>query len=222
MTISFFAYHGNAAQRQAVIDRMARHKLNGHLANGASMDEANPCLISALANGAYDHALAHQQSGFPAPLLFAAEAIFQGLAPEDAPHFALALMKAASINADLADVSWVFIEWMFADAVTTLGPSRVRTSAKEAGPIFRKLAEMGALSPVEQQKAKAQAKKIRRRGLDAPTDEQKLVAKAVGAILDSGSEHMGIAIHWTARLSDSPSDQYRRYALKMLELVEAA
>jgi hypothetical protein len=222
MSISFFAYHGNADLRRAVIDDFARHISNGHLANDAHSAATTLCLISAIAGGEYDISAAHQKCGFPVPLLLGAEAIFEGLAPEDAQHFGLALVKAAAVDTDLADVAWVFVEWMFIEAVATLGPSRVRTAAKEAGPIFRKLADEGALSPAEQRKAKAQAKKMRRRGLDGSSDEQKLVAKAVGTMLDSGSEHIGIAIHWIAQLAEAPSDQYRRYARKMPELVEAA
>lgn len=222
MAISFFAYHGSADQRRVVIDQIARHMKNGHLANATASGEHSLCLISALADGQYDLAAAHQQSGFPTLLLFVAEAIFEGLAPEDAPHFALALVKAAAIDTDLADVGWAFAEWMFADAVAELGPSRVRTMAKDAGPVFTAFAESGNLTHGQQQKAKALAKRMRRRGLEAPTPNERLVSDAVSALLDSGMEHVSAAIHWIAKISPQPSDQYRRYARKLLELVETA
>jgi hypothetical protein len=222
VTICFFAYHGNAHLRQTVIDAMARHISNGRLVNGNAVGDDRLCLISAIAGGKYDAVAAHQNCGFPTSLLFVAEAIFEGLAPADAPHFALALMNAATIDTDLADVGWTFVEWMFAEAVTELGPSRVRTAARDAGPMFRKLAESGSLSPVEQQKAKAQAKRMRRRGREAPPASDRLVAQAMSAVLDAGFQNIAIAIHWIASLSEQPSDQYRRYARKLLELVETA
>jgi hypothetical protein len=222
MTITFFAYHANADLRRTMIDEIARRISDGHLVNDRGGKADNLCLISAIAGGKYDLAAAHENSGFPAQLLLAAEAIFEGLVAEDASEFALALLKAAAFDADLADVAWVFIEWMFAEAVATLGPSRVQMTARDAGPVFRKLAETGGRSPAERHKAQVQAKKMRRRGLDAPSDEQQLVAKAVGALLDSGTGHIVFAIHWIANLSATPSDQYRHYARKMLELIEAA
>jgi hypothetical protein len=219
MSISFLAYHGNADLRHAVINDLVRHISNGHLANDAHSAAQKLGLISAIAGGEYDLAAAHRNSGFPAPLLLVAEAIFEGLAPDDAPHFALAMMKAATIYTELADVGWMFVEWMFAEAVTELGPSRVRTAARNAGPIFRKLAESGSLSAVEQQKAKAHAKRMRRRGQEAPSEGDKLVALAMGAVLDDGFQHIVIAIHWTASLSKQLGKQYPLYARKLLELV---
>lgn len=218
MPISFFAYHGNAEQRRAVIDDMAGQIARGALANANSRGDNRSCFISAIAGGEYDLAVAHRNSGFPAPLLLLAEAIFEGLTPDDAPEFALAFVQAAAIGADLADVAWAFVEWMFADAVAAFGPSTIRASAKAADPIFGELADCGKLSHAEQQKAK----KMRRRGLHVPTDEQKLVAQAVVAVSNGGIENIGKAIHWIAHLSDAPFDQYRRYARRLLELVEAA
>ena len=165
--ISFFAYHGNADLRRKVIDDIARHIANGHL--DSSYDETNDRLglISAIADGPYALSIAHNNSGFPTPLLLAAEAIFAGLSYEDASVFVLELMKAASIDTNLADVVWTFAEWMFADAVARLGNSRVRTAGKKAEPFFKTLADGVALTPAQQKAATALAKKLRQRGLES-------------------------------------------------------
>lgn len=222
MPISFFAYHGNAEQRRAVINAMADQMARWAVMNANERGDDRPCLISGIAGGEYDLAVAHRNCGFPAPLLLLAEAIFKGLTADDAPEFALALVQAATVDADLADVAWAFVEWMFADAVATFGPSTIRAASKSAEPALRELVDLGSPAPAERQAARAEAKKMRRRGLDAPTGEQKLVAHAVGAISDGDIEDIGKAIHWIAHLSDASDDQYRRYARRLLELVEAA
>ncbi len=220
--ISFVAYHGNADLRRKVIDDIARHIVNGDL--DSSYDETNDRLglISAIADGPYDLSIAHNNSGFPAPLLLAAEAIFVGLSDEHAPVFALELMKAARIDTNLANVGWTFVEWMFADAVARLGNSRVRTAVKEAGPIFKTLADAGTQNPAQQKADKALAKKLRRRGLETPSADEALVAKAVAVLLDSGAQHIGSAIHWIAQLHEQPSTQYRLYAWQLIFMVETA
>lgn len=222
MPVSFFAYHGNAGQRRAVIDALASQMVRGKLFNTNRCGDNRSCLISAIAGGEYDLAVAHKNSGFPAPLLLVADAIFEGLSTDDAPEFALALLKAAAVDAELSGVASAFVEWMFTDAVATFGLPKIRISAKAVAPIFHKLADSGNPSHAERQKAKAEAKKMRRRGLDAPTGEQQLVTQAVGAISDGGIENIGKAMHWIAHLSDAPDDQYRRYARRLLELFEAA
>lgn len=220
--ISFFAYHGNADLRRKVIDDIARHIANGHL--DSSYDETNDRLglISAIADGSYDLSIAHNNSGFPTPLLLAAEAIFTGLSYEDASVFALELMKAASIDTNLADVVWTFAEWMFADAVARLGNSRVRTAAKKAEPFFKTLADGVALTPAQQKAATALAKKLRQRGLESPSAEEGDVATAVGVLLEYGAEYINGTIHWFAQLHEQPSTQYRLYARQLIFLVETA
>lgn len=220
--ISFFAYHGNADLRRKVIDDIACHIANGDL--DSSYDETNErlSLICAIANGPYDLSIAHINSGFPAPLLLAADAIFARLSGEDAPGFALELMKAASIDTNLANVGWTFVEWMFADAVARLGNSRVRTAAKEAGSIFNTVAVGGNQNPAQQKAAKALAKKLRRRGLESPSADEALVAQAVAVLLDRGAQHIGSAIHWLAQLHEQPIMQYRLYARQLIFLVETA
>jgi hypothetical protein len=220
--ISFLAYHGKAEQRHAVINEIAGYVATGHLIAGLCQSPDRLTLIGAIAGGRHDLALAHQACGFPAPLLLVAEALFEGLPPDEAPHFALALMKAAAVDVDLADVTRVFAEWMLAEAIATLRPATRRTTAKDAGLILCKLAEMGALSAVAHAKATAQSDKIRWRELEAPGDRQMLVTLAVSAILDNGPGNLGVAIYRMTRTSEAPSYQYRCYAQKLLELVETA
>jgi hypothetical protein len=221
MMISFFAYHGDVDLRQEVIARIRGFAQSGALANGAQAGEDRLCLVRALAGGDYDLASAHQNTGFPAPLIGIAETIFEGLPAADAPPFAVALVRAATPDADLALVAWQFAEWMFAEAIATLGPSRIRVAARDAGPVFRQLADTGTLTPTQRQKAKAVAKKARRRGLELQGDDERLIAKALGAALDGGGQHIGFAVGWIANLSDHPDNQYRRYARKLLECIEA-
>ncbi len=220
--MSFFAYHGNADLRRSMIDRIAAMAIDGRLAKGVDGDGERMSLVQAFAGGPYDLSAAHRDSGFTVALLTVSDGIYTGLPLEDAPEFALALAKAASIDADLSDVPWHFLKWMFEEAVAALGPSRVKATARDAGHMFKMLADNSAPTPTQVQKAKAFAKKARRQGRTLPSPEEKLVALALGAALDRAGEHAGYAVHWIARLSEQPTDQYRRYAKKLLELVETA
>jgi hypothetical protein len=220
VAISFFAYHQSEERRQMVIDHIATLCAQGLLANGVHEGDLQMGLIEALADGTYDLAAAHQNSGFTAPLLQICDGIFEGLPAEDAPPFALALVRAARIDANISDVPWDFLKWMFEDAVAKLGPSRIRSTAREAGHVFKQLSEMGGLTPTQQQRAKALAKKARRRGTTLPTAEEKFVAQALGTALDNSDQYANYAVYWIAKLAEQPTDQYRRYANKLLELVE--
>lgn len=222
MSLTFIAYHGNSDLRESTIESVAS-RLSASRDSMSPYGERSKCgFISAIADGMSKVETAHRNSGFPAPLLFAAEAIFDGLPVEDAPRFALDLMKTATINTDLADVAFAFAQWMFADAIAMLGPTRVRAGAKSAGPVFKAIAESRGATLAEQRKAKAMAKKTKQRELGPPSAEARLVAVAVGALFDSGMQHVGTAIHWLAEISGQPSEQYRRYARKLCELVEAS
>ncbi|TAG01937.1 MAG: hypothetical protein EAZ43_10580 [Betaproteobacteria bacterium] len=222
MSITFFAYHGNSDLRDATLDSVAS-RFSAFRDSMEKHDERDQSgFISAIAGGKFDVEAAHRNSGFPAPLLFAAEAIFDGLPAEDAPRFALDLMKTATINTDLADVALAFAEWMFADAVATNGPSRMRASAKNAGSMFKAIAESKGHPYGEQHKSKAHAKKLKRRGHDSPSAQAGLVALAVSALVDSGMQHVGTAIKWSAEISGQPSEQYQCYARKLCNLVEAS
>jgi hypothetical protein len=220
--ISFYAYGGDAEKRRLMVDRIVALCKQGVLANGVDEGDPQMGLIEALADGTYDLAAAHQNSGFTAPLLQICDGIFEGLPAEDAPPFALALVRAARIDANISDVPWDFLKWMFEDAVAELGPSRIRSTAREAGHVFKQLSEMGGLTPTQQQKAKALAKKARRRGTTLPTAEEKFVAQALGTALDNSDQYANYAIYWIVKLAEQPTDQYRRYAKKLIELVENA
>jgi hypothetical protein len=220
MSITFFAYHRNSDLRDTILERVAvrlsasRDSMDKH----SERDQFG--FISVIAGGRFDVESAHQNSGFPAPLLFAAEAIFDGLPAEDAPPFALDLMKTATMNTDLTNVALAFAEWMFADAIATFGPSRVRAGAKSAGPIFKAIAESNGHPYGEPHKTKA--KKARQRGLEPPSAEARLVAVAVSTLVYRGMQHVGAAIQWSAEISTQPSEQYRRYARKLCEVVETS
>jgi hypothetical protein len=220
--ISFFAYHGDAALRRGVIDRIAGFITDGRLADGIDGDGERMSLVQAFADGAYDLSAAHRNSGFTVALLTISDGIYQGLPLDEASQFALTLAKAASIDANISDVPWDFLKWMFEEAVSDLGPSRIRATAREAGHMFKLLAEVNAPTPTLVHKAKALAKRARRQGRTLPGPEETLVAIALGAALDRAGEHAGYAVHWIARLSEQPVEQYRRYARKLLELVETA
>lgn len=222
MSITFFAYHHNSDLRDALLESVAVRLSASRDSMGKHSERDQFGFISAIAGGRFDVELAHRNSGFPAPLLFAAEAIFDGLPAEDAPLFALDLLKTATINTDLANVALAFAEWMFADAIATFGPSRVRAGAKSAGPIFRAIAESKGHPYGESHKTKAKAKKAKQRGLEPPSAEARLVAVAVSALVDRGMQHVGAAIQWSAEISRQPSEQYRRYARKLCEVVETS
>lgn len=205
-----------------MIDRIAALCGQGVLAKRGDAGGLHRGLIEALADGAYDLAAAHRNSGFTAPLLQVCDRIFEGLPAENAPAFALALVRAARVDANISEIARDFMKWMFEEAVADLGPSRIRSTAREAGQVFERLFDVGDLAPGQAQKAKALAKRARRRGLSVPTKEDVLVAQVLAAALDRGGEHAWSAVHWVAGLADQPADQYRRYANKLLELVENA
>jgi hypothetical protein len=222
MSITFFAYHRNSDLRDAILESVAVRFSASRESMGKHSEGGEFGFISAIAGGRYDVESAHRNSGFPASLIFAAEAIFDGLPAEDAPRFALDLMKTATINTDLADVALAFAEWMFADAIATFGPSRVRAGAKSAGPIFKAIAESKGHPDGEPHGTKAKAKKAKRLGLEPLSAEARLVAVAVSALVNRGMQHLGAAIQWSAEVSTQPSEQYRRYARKLCELVETS
>lgn len=222
MAISFFAYGRDPHVRQLAIDRMSELCRRNRLGQSHGEHDSRLGLVEALADGTYDLAAAHHNCGFPAPLLRLSDSIFEGLPAQDAPAFSLALARAASVHAELSEVARQFLKWMFEAAIADLGPSRIRTTAREAGHIFKQLAETANPTPAQQQMAKKLAKQARRRGLELPTPGEALVAQALDAALDRGGEHAGHAMRWIASLSEQPAAQYRRYARKLLELMETA
>ncbi len=219
MTISFFAYHRDPDLRRSVVDRIANLIANDRLANAARTDAGagRICLISGLGDGTSDIAIAHRNTGFPAPLLYLAEAIFEGLPPEDAPHFAIALVRSAAIDGELSDIAPEFLKGMLEEAVAELGPSRIRSTAREAGHMFAELVQAA-----DRQKAKALERQARRHGQELPTPNEVLVTQVLGAALDQFHTHLLPAVHWIARLYEPPSERYRQYARRLLELIEAA
>ncbi len=220
--ITFLAYGGDTEKRRLMIEHIVALCKQGLLAN--RVDETGPQmgLIEALAGGNHDLAAAHQNSGFTSPLLQICSGIFEGLPAEEAAPFALELVKAAQIDANIGETPRDFLKWMFEEAVAKLGTSRIRSTARDAGHAFKQLSESGGLMPTQQQKAKALAKQAIRRSTTQQTAEERFVAQALGTTLDIGHASANHAIYWIANLTEQPTDEYRRYARKLLELVEAA
>ena len=218
--LTFLAYGGDTKRRQLIIDRMEALVRFARLANGQHDARPRVGLIEALADGTHDLATAFENSGFTAPLLQICGEIFNGLPTDEAPPFALALVRSARIDSDIGDVPQDFLKWMFEKAVAELGASRIRSTTREAGHPFNHLAEAVYLTPAQQQKAKVLAKKARRRGTPLPTAEEQFVAEALSTALYSSGQLARYAMRWIANLTEKPTDQYRCFAKKLLELVE--
>lgn len=220
--ISFLAFQGNAEHRHMVINQIAHFASQGLLSNDPKDAGQRMGLVEALSGGKNDLAAAHRNSGFTVALLVIGEAIFHGLPIEEAPNFVLDLVKAATADADIGPVPWQFLKWMFEEAVVEIGPSRIRSTALEAGQMFKVLADPPNPPSKQQRKAKMLVAKARQRGMYLAGAEEMLVAKAVGAALDRAGEHAGHAVYWIAELYDHPIDRYRHFARKLLYLVENA
>lgn len=220
--ISFFAYHQDPERRQRTIDRIVGLIRSGGLTSGGEGSGGRMNLVVALGDGTYDVSLAYHYTGFTAPLLVICAAIHDGLPLEEAPDFTLSLVKAASLDADISDVPEHFLKWMFEEAVRELGSTRIRTTARETGQGFEQVTDMHVLTPAQQMKTKSLVKRARRQGLASNSPEEALIEKALAAAMDRAGEHAGLAVHWVAGLSAHPAEQYRRYARKMLKLVETA
>lgn len=151
-----------------MVDRVTGLVKLAKLADGQGNASPRIGMIEALADGTDDFATAHKNSAFPAPLLQICNGIFEGLPADEAPPFALALVKSLRIDADIGDVPRDFPQWMFEAAVVELGLSQIRSTTREAGHTFNQLAETVGLTPAQQQTAKVLARKTRRRGIANP------------------------------------------------------
>lgn len=220
--LTFLAYGGDANKRQLMVERVAGLVKFAKLADGQGNTGPQIGMIEALADGPHDLAVAHDNSGFSAPLLQICDGIFEGLPADDAPLFALALVKAAHIDADIGTVPQDFLKWMFEAAIAELGLSQIRSTAREMGHVFNKLVDASPLTPAQQGHAKTAARQAQRRGTPLPTAEEQFVAEALGAALGSSGQLARTAVQWIANLAEQPTDQYRRFAKKLLELVEHA
>lgn len=220
--LTFLAYGGDADKRQLIVDRVAGLVKFAKLADGQGNASPRIDMIEVLADGPHDLAVAHKNSGFTAPLLQICDCIIEGLPADEAPPFALALVKAAHIDTDIGTVPHDFMKWMFEAAVAELGLSQIRSTAREIGHVFDKLVDASPLTSAQQRHAKAAARQAQRRGTQLPIAEEQFVAEALGAALDSRGQLARTAVQWMADIAEQPTGQYRRFAKKLIELVEHA
>lgn len=220
--ISFYAFHGDPILRNTVIERLSLFADQGRLLNGGDRILRRSGFIAALANGDYDLAAAHHDCGFPVPLLIICETIFEQLERDEAAAFALELLNAARVDADVAELAEQFLSWMFEDAVAAHGPVRIRISARDAGNIFSRVSEAPILTPGLVKKAKIAAKKDKKRGLRDIGPAEAIIERAMIAAMHRSGENADRAIHWMASLAADSEGEYRRYARKIIALVQSA
>lgn len=206
--ITFPAFYGDADRKAAIIARIA---------------ECGEHSLVGLLSGTHDDlAQAHEQSGFPAPLIALANAVFAALAPTEARRFALDLVTAVPVGRNMAEVAEQVYRCFFADIVERHGRAQLlaaidRSEGLATAHLIRQLLEPP--SPAMQQKDKAEAKKARRRGLDLPSPTERLVI----ALAAWAERYLTIALteplRWVASLDGDEAEFYRRCSTLLVETV---
>lgn len=139
--ITFPAFYGHPERKAAIIARITGR-------GGRS-------LLALLSGAGDDLAQAHEQTGFTAPLIAIANAVFTALPATDARRFAQAFVEAAPVGRDMAQVAEQVHRALITDALTRHGRARLLAAI--------------------QHREKAEAKKARRRASDISVPDDRLV-----------------------------------------------
>jgi hypothetical protein len=108
------AFHGKPEIKQFYMDRVRKHREADELIQGTAWYAGRGCAVGCTLEE-YDHEKYPKLLGVPAELAYLQDALFEGLAKEDALAFPEQFLGAIPVGSDLSMVLPHFALWVLAD-----------------------------------------------------------------------------------------------------------
>ena len=224
------AWHNDPALKQATVAEMAAHREADNLVKGVYWEGGKGCAVGCLIHSG-NHAEYEPRFGIPQALARLEDAIFESLPNADAMLWPERFLKAAQPGADLSLVQWQFLEFVVEDALSQKGAESVREACQPALAVVRAKARGEAVSArsAAWSAASAESAASAASAARSATSAAWSAASAASAAWSAASAARSAA--WSAASAESAasaarsaarSAAWKRYADKLIELMEAA
>ena len=142
------AYHGNSAEKDAILAQLARHRKADALVQGYGYwKDGKGCAVGCTIKSG-DHMQYEPQFGIPVAIARLEDAIFESLPVDLARQWPERLMNAVQPGQDLSRVHWHLMHWLLTDETVNSGINHplVKDAVRQCADIMATLKDGGTVS----------------------------------------------------------------------------
>jgi hypothetical protein len=220
MMTKLLAWHGDAELQSKAIAGMAEHRKADRLVKGIYWEGGKGCAVGCLIHS-NDHAEYEPRFGIPQALAQLEDTIFENLPNGDALAWPERFLKAARPGADLSLVQWKFLAFIVEEASARAEAASVREACQPALEVVRAKAR-GEEVTEEAESAAWSARSAAWSAAESAARSAAWSAESAARSAWSAAETAARSAAWSAAESAAESAAWKRFADKLVELMEEA